>query len=85
MTPQRLAPAAPLPLLNSAQWRCLRVLSEVDGDVAHAARKLHCAQAALKGALAELQTCLGAQHLALSDTRVQLSPALQVLLRSRCG
>ena len=86
MTPQRLpqAPLLPRPLLTNAQWRCLRVLSEV-GDMAHAARKLHCAQAALKGVLVELQTCLGAQHITLSDARVQLSPALQALLRSRCA
>ncbi|WP_027996414.1 hypothetical protein [Simplicispira psychrophila] len=86
MTLQRLpqVPLLPRPLLTNAQWRCLRVLSEVGGDVAHAARKLHCAQGSLKGALAELQTCLGAQHLAVSDAHVQLSPSLQMLLRSRC-
>ena len=68
--------------LSSAQWRCLRVVSEV-GDVAHAARKLHCSQALLKAALADLQTCVGAQHLALLDERVQLSQALQDMLRER--
>lgn len=66
--------------LSSAQWRCLRVVSEV-GDVAHAARKLHCSQALLKAALADLQACVGAQHLALRDERVQLSEALQAWVR----
>ncbi len=45
------------------------MVSEV-GDVAHAARKLHCSQALLKAALADLQACVGAQHLALRDERV---------------
>lgn len=79
-------PDGPCPLLwaqaplSSAQWRCLRVVSEV-GDVAHAARKLHCSQALLKAALADLQACVGAQHLALRDERVQLSQALQEWIR----
>lgn len=68
--------------LSSAQWRCLRVVSEV-GDVAHAARKLHCAQALLKAALGDLQACVGAQHLALRDERVQLSEALQAWVRQQ--
>ena len=84
MTPQSL----PLPglSLTSAQWRCLRVVSEV-GDIAHAARKLHWSQAVLKSALADLYACLGAQHIALSDKQVQLSPALKDLIDGRplCG
>lgn len=81
MSLQPYRPLLVLPPLSSAQWRCLRVLGEV-GDVAHAARKLHCSQAVLKDALAELQTCLDTQHLAVSDARVHLSPALQALLCS---
>ena len=79
LEPHRPLPPAPL---SSAQRRCLRVLSEV-GDVAHAARKLHCSQAMLKAALADLQACVGAQHLALRDERVQLSQALQEWVRLR--
>lgn len=79
-----LLPDCPLLLalapLSSAQWRCLRVVGEV-GDLAHAARKLHCSQARLKAALADLQACVGAQHLALLGERVQLSQALQERLR----
>lgn len=74
------------PLLNafltSAQWRCLRVVSEVS-DIPHAARKLHCSQAVLKAALAELRERLGAQHIVVVDERVQLSPALTNLTRQR--
>lgn len=70
--------------LSNAQWRCLRVVSEV-GDVAHAARKLHCSQARLKEALADLQVCVGAQHLSLQDERVQLSSVLQDLVRRPCS
>ena len=81
-----LPPHCPLLLaqapLSSAQWRCLRVVSEV-ADVAHAARKLHWSQALLKATLADLQACVGAQHLALLDERVQLSQALQELVRER--
>ena len=84
MTPQSL----PLPgmALTSAQWRCLRVLSEV-GDIAHAARKLHWSQAVLTSALAELRVHMGAQHIALSDKQVQLSPTLKDLIDERllCG
>ena len=84
MTPQSL----PLPglALTSAQWRCLRVLSEV-GDIAHAARKLHWSQAVLTSALAELRAHMGAQHIALSDKQVQLSPTLKDLIDERplCG
>ena len=84
MTPQRL-PLSGLPL-TSAQWRCLRVLSEV-GDIAHAARKLHWSQAVLKSALAELRAQMGAQHIALSGKQVQLSPTLKNLIDERplCG
>ncbi|MEO6320180.1 MAG: LysR family transcriptional regulator [Polaromonas sp.] len=78
----------PLPglRLTSAQWRCLRVLSEV-GDIAHAARKLHWSQAVLKAALAELHERMGAQHIALADERVQLSPTLKNLICQQplCG
>lgn len=84
MTPQ----SAPLPglRLTSAQWRCLRVLSEV-GDIAHAARKLHWSQAVLKSALAELRARMGAQHIALANDRVQLSPTLKNLIGQQplCG
>lgn len=84
MKPQ--SPPLPDLLLTSAQWRCLRVVSEV-GDIAHAARKLHWSQAVLKAALAELHERVGAQHIALADERVQLSPALTNLIRQRpvCG
>ncbi|WP_029527790.1 hypothetical protein [Polaromonas glacialis] len=68
-----------LPPLSSAQWRCLRVLSEV-ADIAHAARKLHWSQAVLMVALAELHERMGAQHIALADARVQFSPALKNLI-----
>lgn len=81
-----LPPHRPLLLalapLSSAQWRCLRVVSDVS-DVAHAARKLHWSQPLLKATLAQLQACVGAPHLALRDERVQLSPALQELVRLR--
>ena len=69
-----------LPPLSKAQRRCLRILSQVD-DVAHAARKLHWSQALFKTTLAELQNCVGTQHIALLDERVQLSQSLQDLLR----
>jgi hypothetical protein len=68
-----------LPPLSSAQWRCLRVLSEV-ADIAHAARKLHWSQALFRATLAELQACVGTQHIAQLGERVQLSQALQDLL-----
>ena len=72
--------------LTPAQWRCLRVVSEV-ADVAHAARKLHCAQALLKAVLADLQAHLGGQHIAWAGESVQLSQMLQDLLRLHplCG
>ena len=75
-----------LEALTPAQWRCLRVVSEV-ADVAHAARKLHCAQALLKAPLANLQAHLGVQHIALVGEGVQLSQVLQDLLRQHplCG
>ncbi len=84
MKPQR--PPLPALLLTRAQWRCLRVVSEV-GDIAHAARKLHWSQAVLKAALAELHERVGAQHIALADERVQLSPTLKNLICQRplCG
>lgn len=84
MTSRHLLSA--LATLPPAQWRCLRVVSEV-ADVAHAARKLHCAQALLKSALADLQAQLGAQHIALAGDSVQLSPELQDVLRQHplCG
>jgi len=68
-----------LPPLASAQWRCLRTVSEV-GDLAHAARKLHWSQALLKSVLAELQATVGAQHVQLADGRVLLSPTLKSLM-----
>ncbi|MEC5214571.1 hypothetical protein RCH06_003136 [Polaromonas sp. CG_9.5] len=78
----------PLPGLHltRAQWRCLRVVSEVR-DIAHAARKLHWSQALLKSALADLHACVGGQHIALSDKQVQLSPTLKHLIDKQpvCG
>ena len=78
----------PLPGLDltRTQWRCLRVVSEVR-DIAHAARKLHWSQALLKSALVDLRACVGAQHIALSDQQVQLSPMLKHLIDERplCG
>lgn len=84
MTSQHLLSA--LATLSPAQWRCLRVVSGV-ADVAHAARKLHCAQALLKATLAGLQAHLGVQHIAWACESVQLSPELQDLLRQHplCG
>lgn len=79
-------PAPPLPGLpwSSARRRCLRVVDEV-GDLAHAARRLHCSQAALEAKLAELQSDLGKQHVQVVDGRVQLSAALQNLIRQRAA
>lgn len=74
----------PLPdfSLSRTQWRCLRVISEVS-DIAHAARKLHWSQALLRAALAELHGHVGAQHIVLSDERVQLSLTLKKLICQR--
>lgn len=78
------SPSQPLPglHLSRAQWRCLRVVSEVR-DIAHAARKLHWSQALLKSELTDLHACVGAQHIALSDKQVQLSPTLKHLIDER--
>lgn len=69
---------APLDLsqLHAAQRRCLGVLGEVP-DLAHAARKLHWSQAALKTVLAELQVLLGQTHICTVGARVGLSDALK--------
>lgn len=58
--------------LSSEQRRCLRILSKVP-DVAHAARRLHWSQAALKSVLAELLSLLGQRHICISENRVELS------------
>lgn len=72
----------PLPPLQRAQWRCLRVVSEF-GDIAHAARKLHWSQAVLRLMLADLQAALGVQHVQVCADRVELSPALKQLMQGQ--
>ncbi len=71
-----------LPQLPAAQWRCLRVVSEYS-DVAHAARRLHWSQAALKAVLSDLQTSLGGQHIHVADERVHVSEALKSIIRQQ--
>ena len=62
--------------LSSAQWRCLRVVSEFS-DVAHAARKLHWSQAALRAIVLELQENLGTRHIHVLAGQVQISRPLK--------
>ena len=62
--------------LQAAQRRCLQGVIEVP-DLAHAARKLHWSQAALKNVLSELQALLGHAHIGTVGARVGLSDALK--------
>lgn len=64
------------------KWRCLQVLMAFE-DLAHAARRLHLSQAALRELLLDLQQRLGAEHLRLEGERVALSAALRQALRTR--
>lgn len=68
-----------LSTLPSNQRRCLRVVS-VYSDVAHAARRLHWSQVALKAMLSELTISLGFQHIYVESDHVHVSETLKSVI-----
>lgn len=68
-----------LSTLPSNQWRCLRVVS-VYSDIAHAARRLHWSQVALKAMLSDLTISLGFQHIHVESDQVHVSETLKSVI-----
>ena len=58
--------------LTSDQRRCLRVVSEVP-NCAHAARRLHWTQSALRSMLSELTSLFGSRHIDIAGAEVDMS------------